>query len=243
MADPLTLLAVHAHPDDESIATGGTLARYAAEGVRTVLVCCTHGEEGEIRDPALDPVEAGPRLGAIREQELRAAAAILGVAAADVRLLPYRDSGMAGTAANRRPDNFANADPREAAARVAAVIRATRPHVVVTYDPGGGYGHPDHKKAHRVTLDAVAQAGDDGDGGPGWAAPKLYYTVRCGRVGSPLRSARTSTRSTSASSPSPTIGSTRGSPWESTWGRSGRRCARTARSSPRTTRCSRCPQT
>ena len=177
MADPLTLLAVHAHPDDESIATGGTLARYAAEGVRTVLVCCTHGEEGEIRDPALDPVEAGPRLGAIREQELRAAAAILGVAAADVRLLPYRDSGMAGTAANRSPDNFANADPREAAARVAAVIRAPRPHVVVTYDPGGGYGHPDHKKAHRVTLDAVAQAGDDGDGGPGWAAPKLYYTV------------------------------------------------------------------
>jgi len=142
MTDPLTFLAVHAHPDDESIATGGTFARYAAEGARTVLVCCTRGEEGEIHDPALDPVEAGTRLGAIRERELRDAAAILGIH--DVQLLPYRDSGMAGAAPNSRPDNFINADPVEAAARVAAVIRATRPDVVVTYDPGGGYGHPDH---------------------------------------------------------------------------------------------------
>ncbi len=175
MADPLTLLAVHAHPDDESIATGGTLVRYTAEGIRAVLVCCTRGEEGEIHDPALDPVEAAPRLGAIRERELRDAAAILGVE--EVYMLPYRDSGMAGTAANARPDNFMNADPRAAAARVAAIIRATRPAVVVTYDPGGGYGHPDHKKAHQVTLGAIEQATADGDGGPGWTVPKLYYTV------------------------------------------------------------------
>jgi len=175
MTDPLTFLAVHAHPDDESIATGGTFARYAAEGARTVLVCCTRGEEGEIHDPALDPVEAGTRLGAIRERELRDAAAILGIH--DVQLLPYRDSGMAGAAPNSRPDNFINADPVEAAVRVAAVIRATRPDVVVTYDPGGGYGHPDHKKAHAVTLDALARARDDGVGGVGWSVPKLYYTV------------------------------------------------------------------
>jgi len=178
MTKPLTFIAVHAHPDDESIATGGTFARYAAEGVRTVLVCCTRGEEGEIHDPALDPSEAATRLGAIRERELRDAAAILGIH--DVRLLPYRDSGMAGTAANSRPDNFINADPVEAAARVAAVIRATRPDVVVTYDPGGGYGHPDHKKAHAVTLNALAQAsagGAGGAGGAGWSVPKLYYTV------------------------------------------------------------------
>jgi N-acetyl-1-D-myo-inositol-2-amino-2-deoxy-alpha-D-glucopyranoside deacetylase len=179
MSDSLTLLAVHAHPDDESIAMGGTLARYAAEGARTVLVCCTRGEEGEIHDPTLDPVHAAPRLGAIRERELRMAAAILGVGDADVRVLPYRDSGMAGTPANRRPDSFTNADPTEAAERVAAIIRATRPGVVVTYDPGGGYGHPDHKKAHRITLDAIARASrdGDGDGGPAWSVSKLYYTV------------------------------------------------------------------
>ncbi len=175
MADPLTLLAVHAHPDDESIATGGTLARYAAEGIRIVLVCCTRGEEGEIHDPALDPVTDWPRLGAIRERELRDAAAILGVGV--VHVLPYRDSGMAGAAANSRPDNFLNADPVEAAGRVASIIRATRPAVVLTYDPGGGYGHPDHKKAHLVTCGAIEQAGRDGEGGPGWTVPKLYYTV------------------------------------------------------------------
>ena len=177
MGNPPTLLAVHAHPDDESIAMGGTLARYAAAGARTVLVCCTRGEEGEIHDPALDPAEAAPHLGAIRERELRAAAAILGVDDADVRVLPYRDSGMAGTPANRRPDSFVNADPDEAAERVAAIIRETRPGVVVTYDPGGGYGHPDHRKAHRITLDAIARAGRGGDGGPAWSVPKLYYTV------------------------------------------------------------------
>src|SRR5690348_2266495 len=97
----LRFLAVHAHPDDEVIGTGGTFARYAAEGIHTALVCCTRGEEGEIHDPDLDPSEAAPRLGAIREGELRAATAILGIA--EVRLLGYRDSGMAGTTANADP--------------------------------------------------------------------------------------------------------------------------------------------
>jgi N-acetyl-1-D-myo-inositol-2-amino-2-deoxy-alpha-D-glucopyranoside deacetylase len=170
--DTLTLLAVHAHPDDEVICMGGTFARYAAEGLHTALVCCTRGEEGGILDPALDPAEARPRLGAIREGELRAAAAILGVAA--VHMLGYRDSGLP---ANANPHNFVHADPAEAAERLAALVRALRPHVVVTYDEHGGYGHPDHAMAHRVTHLAIARAAHSGAGGPGWDVPKLYYTV------------------------------------------------------------------
>ncbi len=175
MSDPLTLLAVHAHPDDEAIGTGGTLARYAAEGVRTALVCCTRGEEGEIHDPELDPAEARLRLGAIREAELRAAASILDVG--ELIFLGYRDSGMDGTPANANPHNFMNADPHEAAGRLAAIIRRLRPQVVVTYDERGGYGHPDHKMAHRITRLAIEQAAEPGDGGAGWRVCKLYYTV------------------------------------------------------------------
>src|SRR5947209_10929693 len=100
---------------------GGTLARYAAEGLRTALVCCTRGEEGMIHDPALDSAEARPHLGAIREGELRAAAAILGVA--EVHVLGYHDSGMRGRQANANPHNFLNADPAEAAGRLAALVR------------------------------------------------------------------------------------------------------------------------
>jgi N-acetyl-1-D-myo-inositol-2-amino-2-deoxy-alpha-D-glucopyranoside deacetylase len=168
----LTLLAVHAHPDDEVICMGGTFARYAAEGLRTALVCCTRGEEGMIHDPALDPAEACPRLGAIREGELRAAARILGIA--EVHVLGYRDSGMP---ANANPSNFSNADAAEAAERLASIVRALRPHVVVTYDEHGGYGHPDHARAHSVTHLAIARAAHGGAGGPGWDVPKLYYTV------------------------------------------------------------------
>lgn len=171
----LTFLAVHAHPDDESICTAGTFARYAAAGVRTALVCCTRGEEGEIRDPALDATEAQPRLGAIREAELRAATAVLGIA--ELHLLGYRDSGMAGAESNANPRNFINADPDEAAERLAAILRALRPQVVVTYDEHGGYGHPDHRMAHRVTRLAVERAARHGVDGAGWTIPKLYYTV------------------------------------------------------------------
>jgi N-acetyl-1-D-myo-inositol-2-amino-2-deoxy-alpha-D-glucopyranoside deacetylase len=166
---------VHAHPDDESIGTGGTLARYAEEGIRTALVCCTRGEEGQILDPTLDPEEARPRLGAIRESELRAAAAILHIS--ELHVLGYRDSGMDGTETNANPSNFINADAGEAAERLAAVIRALRPQVVVTYDERGGYGHPDHKMAHRITLASIERATRDGAGGRGWRVLKLYYTV------------------------------------------------------------------
>ena len=172
MHDTLTLLAVHAHPDDEVICMGGTFARYAAEGLRTALVCCTRGEEGMIHDPALDPSEARSRLGAIREGELRAAAGILGIA--EVHVLDYRDSGLPD---NANPHNFIHADPAAAADRLAAIVRTLRPHVVVTYDEHGGYGHPDHAMAHRVTHLAIARAAHGGAAGPGWDVPKLYYTA------------------------------------------------------------------
>ena len=175
MSDRLTFLAVHAHPDDEAIGTGGTFARYAAEGVHTVLVCCTRGEEGEIHDPDLDEQAARPRLGAIREGELRAAAALLGIS--ELHFLGYRDSGMIGTPPNANPANFMNADPAEAAERLAALLRAARPQVVATYDEQGGYGHHYHKMAHRVTHLAIARAAHDGPGGAGWTVSKLYYTA------------------------------------------------------------------
>ncbi len=154
----LRLMVVHAHPDDEVIGTGGTLLRYAEEGASTVLVCCTLGEEGEIHDPELDPVEAKPRLGAIREGELRKAASILQIGS--VELLGYRDSGMAGRPENDNPACFHQADLTEATARLVRLIRRHRPQVLMSYDDFGGYGHPDHKMAHLVTREAFARAAD-----------------------------------------------------------------------------------
>ena len=144
-----TLLAVHAHPDDETITMGGTLARYSAEGVRTVVVTCTRGDLGEVRESLLD----GPGdVGALRDRELDCAARTLGVSRL-VRL-GYSDSGMVGWPENHRPGAFFAADLAEAAARLAAVMREERPEVVVAYDATGGYGHPDHVKAHQVTVTA-----------------------------------------------------------------------------------------
>lgn len=172
----LTLMAVHAHPDDEGISTGGVLARAAAEGMRAVVVCATRGEEGEIRDPDLDPEEARGRLGEIREGELRRACAILGVE--DVEILGFHDSGMAGTPANESPEAFCNVDPEEAARRLVGIIRRLHPDVVVTYDEKGGYGHPDHIATHRMTVRAVEAAADPecfpAEGAP-WQVAKLYY--------------------------------------------------------------------
>src|SRR5215510_11592047 len=113
------LLVVRPHPDDESSATGGMLAYYHARGIRTGVVICTGGEEGEIHDPALDPVADRPHLGDIRERELRQACALLGVA--ELRLLGYRDSGMPGTPANQHPEAFVQADPSEAAGRLVRI--------------------------------------------------------------------------------------------------------------------------
>lgn len=171
----LTLLVVHAHPDDEALGAGATLAKYSAEGVRTVLVTATLGEEGEILDPNLDEAAARPLLGELRRRELAAATAILGVQVQE--FLGYRDSGMIDTPANAHPDNFHNADPDEACRRLVALIRKHRPHVVVTYNEDGGYGHPDHLQCHRVTVCAFDAAGDPnrfaGTGTP-WQPLKLY---------------------------------------------------------------------
>jgi N-acetyl-1-D-myo-inositol-2-amino-2-deoxy-alpha-D-glucopyranoside deacetylase len=177
--EALTLMAVHAHPDDEVFLTGGVIAKASAEGIRTVLVTATRGEEGEIHDPDLDAEEARHRLGAIREAELRRAAGILGVE--ELHFLGFRDSGMAGTPENENPHNLQNAELDVATARVVRLIRQTRPDVIVTYDERGGYGHPDHIAVHRATVAAVDAAGDpdrfpDPDLFP-WQPRKLYYGV------------------------------------------------------------------
>ena len=172
----LTLMVVHAHPDDEAIGTGGTFARYAAEGVRTVLVTCTLGEEGEIVVPEMDTEEEHVRLGETRLQELKAAVRILGIDALEI--LPYRDSGMIGRPSNEHPECFNKADPDEATERLVRLVRHYRPQVLVTYNEQGGYGHPDHLMAHAITVAAFGAAGDPArypQAGAPWTPLKLYY--------------------------------------------------------------------
>jgi LmbE family N-acetylglucosaminyl deacetylase len=171
-----TLMIVHAHPDDEVIGSGGTLLRYAEEGLSTVLVCSTGGEEGEIVDPSYDQAEAKPHLGEIRRVELLAAAYILKIGS--VELLGYRDSGMAGTAPNANAECFHQADLLEATGRLVHLIRRYRPHVLVSYNDFGSYGHPDHIQAHRVTHEAFDRAADPAFAPtpdvPPWQPLKLY---------------------------------------------------------------------
>jgi N-acetyl-1-D-myo-inositol-2-amino-2-deoxy-alpha-D-glucopyranoside deacetylase len=210
------MLLVHAHPDDETITNGATMARYAADGAHVTLVTCTRGEEGEIIPAELAHLasDCDDTLGDHRVGELADAMAALGVH--DHRFLDrcgtdggrderYRDSGMVwgpdGVAVpvpDTRPGAFALADLDEAAGRLADVIREVRPQVLATYDPGGGYGHPDHVQAHRVAMRAVELAAADGAGGriatgaahasgtdavrevagvPGWDVPKVYWVA------------------------------------------------------------------
>jgi LmbE family N-acetylglucosaminyl deacetylase len=173
MTEELKLLAVFAHPDDESFGIGGTLAKYAAEGVKVSLICATGGEEGEINDPSL---------GEIRERELRCACDVLGIS--KLHLLGYRDSGMAGTTANDDPRSLAQADPHEVVGKIVRLIRQIRPQVVVTFEEGGGYGHPDHKAAHRHAKAAFYAAGDPtqypehlAEGMGPYAPKRLYYSA------------------------------------------------------------------
>lgn len=173
----LTLMTVFAHPDDE-VWTAATVAKYSDEGVHTVLVTCTRGEEGEIHDPDLDPEEARSRLGEIRESELRRSVQIIGIS--QLYLLGYRDSGMAGTPANEDSRNFQNADAAEAAGRLVGIIRRERPQVIITDNERGTYGHPDHLAAHQTTVAAFDAAGDPErfpDAGLAWQPQKLYYTA------------------------------------------------------------------
>ncbi len=173
---PRTLLAVHAHPDDESSKGAGTMARYADQGARVVVVTCTGGEAGEILNPAMDQPGVLERMPELRRQELAKALEILNVTAH--HWLGYRDSGMADTETNGHPDAFANADLDEATGRLVAIIRAERPQVVLTYDERGGYPHPDHIRTHEVTVAAFEAAGDPDrhpEAGPPWQPLKLYY--------------------------------------------------------------------
>jgi N-acetyl-1-D-myo-inositol-2-amino-2-deoxy-alpha-D-glucopyranoside deacetylase len=181
---PRRVLFVHAHPDDETIGTGATMAKYAREGALVTLVTCTLGEEGEVLVPELAHLAADrdDRLGAHRIGELAAAMEALGVT--DHRFLGgpgrWRDSGMMGTPANDRPGCFWQADMDEAVGELVRVMREVRPQVVVSYDANGGYGHPDHIQAHRVTVAAFAAAGDPGrypEAGEPWQPTKRYESA------------------------------------------------------------------
>jgi mycothiol S-conjugate amidase len=176
--EALCLLTVHAHPDDESSKGAGTVALYHAQGVHTVLVCCTGGEEGEVLNPAMDTPENRARLPDLRREELARATAIIGYD--EVVMLGYRDSGMAGAESNADPASFAQAPLDEAVGRLVSVIRRERPQVMVIYgDEQSGYPHPDHLRVHEVGLAAFAAAGDEGrfpEAGAPWQPTKLYYT-------------------------------------------------------------------
>ena len=175
----LTLLIVHAHPDDESISTGGILAKYSADGVRTVLTYCTRGEAGDILNPDFVPPQPGMSITDIRAKELEKALNVLDVKSA--KFLGYRDSGMAGTPENNHPHAFARADKQEATARLVEIIRRFRPQVIVTYNEKGTYLHPDHIMANRVTRLAFEASGDQdyhANGGlEPWQPTRLYYTA------------------------------------------------------------------
>ncbi|MBC2643162.1 MULTISPECIES: N-acetyl-1-D-myo-inositol-2-amino-2-deoxy-alpha-D-glucopyranoside deacetylase [unclassified Rhodococcus (in: high G+C Gram-positive bacteria)] len=177
------LLLVHAHPDDETITTGGTIARYVAEGAEVHVLTCTLGEEGEVIGDEWAHLVAGAadQLGGFRIGELTSALSRLG--AGRPRFLlgagRFRDSGMVGTASAANPRAFVNADRESVIAAMVALIRELRPHVVVTYDTDGGYGHPDHIQAHTITTAAVEAAGSAcyPDRGEPWDVAKLYWTV------------------------------------------------------------------
>jgi LmbE family N-acetylglucosaminyl deacetylase len=149
VATQRTLLAVHAHPDDETITMGGTLARYSAEGVRTVVVTCTTGDLGAAAE--------------VRARELEAASRVLGISR--VVQLGYGDSGMAGDPLNHRDGAFWSADLQSPAAQLLRILEEERPRVVVTYDESGGYGHPDHLKANLVTCEALRH----------FSGPRLFF--------------------------------------------------------------------
>ena len=173
----LSALMVYAHPDDEGFGSGGIMALLASRGAHLTLVCATNGDVGEISDPALATPDT---LAQVRQQELRQAMEVAGVR--DVRFLNYRDSGMAGTGDNQHPNALMQTPAHEVTGRLVDVMREIRPRIVVTHDPTGGYGHPDHVTVcHRVT-EAFRQAPDPGaypeqleEGRQPWKSELLYY--------------------------------------------------------------------
>jgi LmbE family N-acetylglucosaminyl deacetylase len=168
------LLAIFAHPDDEG-AIAGALARYAGEGVQVSLVCATKGESGEISDPSLATPE---NLGAVREAELRCACDVIGIS--DLYLLGYCDSGMDGTTDNEKTTAFIQAEPADVNRKLVTIMRQVRPHAVITFEPFGWYGHPDHIAAGRYTTEAYYLAADPQaypEAGPPWQPLRLYHSI------------------------------------------------------------------
>ncbi len=175
--NPLSIMAVHAHPDDETTSGGSSLVKYRADGIQTIVVTCTDGAEGEMHDPDLDPEWALPRMAEIRRGEMARAAQVLNLSAHE--WLGYRDSGMMGTPANDNPDCFWKADMNEATGRLVRLVRKHRPQVMLTYNSNGGYGHPDHIQAHKVASAAFDYAADlerfpAEEFGEPWEPLKLY---------------------------------------------------------------------
>jgi mycothiol S-conjugate amidase len=184
-----TLLTVHAHPDDEASKGASTVAKYHAAGVRSILVCCTGGEEGDLQNPSLrepgqpfhglTPDEERVKVAELRPSELAAAAEVIGFD--EVVMLGYRDSGMPESPSNEHPDCFHRADIDEATGRLVAVIRRERPQVMITYgDDQRGYPHPDHLRVHDISVLAFDRAGDPDwypDAGPPFQPSKLYYSA------------------------------------------------------------------
>jgi LmbE family N-acetylglucosaminyl deacetylase len=175
MKTPKTLILTGAHPDDESFGVGGTLAQYAAAGYRVYYVCGTRGEVGEVSPEFLKGYAS---IADLRTHELECAAKVLGLT--EVIFLGYRDSGMAGTPENKHPNALAAAPPEQVAGRIVEVFRRLKPEVVLTSDPTGGYGHPDHIAIHKATVLAFSASGDPQkypSAGPAFQPQKLYYHV------------------------------------------------------------------
>ncbi len=177
VSDRLCLLQVHAHPDDEASKGAGTTAKYAAEGVHNVLVCCTGGEAGDVLNPAVTPPSSPQEMYELRMAELRESVRVLGYGS--LHLLGYHDSGMPDTDTNHRADNFANAPLEEAVGRLVRIIREERPQVIITYrEDRSFYPHPDHIRVHEISVPAFDLAGDPEaypDLGEPWQPSKLYF--------------------------------------------------------------------
>ena len=175
----LSILTVHAHPDDESSKGPGTINMYSSQGIRTTLVCCTGGEVGDILNPAMDRTEVRENLASVRRAELDSAAAIIGYD--EVVMLGYRDSGMPDSDHNQHPEAFANAELDTAVERLVKIIRRVRPQVIVTYpEVQSRYPHPDHLQVTAVSFPAYERAGDPDwypEAGPPHEPSKLYAPV------------------------------------------------------------------
>ena len=171
--DSSALLAIYAHPDDEVLGAGGTLAMAAGRGAHVAIVIATRGEAGEIQRPGTATPETLPQ---VREEEMRCSARALG--ADELIFLDYRDSGMEGTEDNQHPDALINARPEDVVGQLARIIRRLQPDVVLTFEPYGGYGHPDHRAINRFTLVAMKAAADPArfpSEGDVWDVPRLFY--------------------------------------------------------------------